>query len=634
MHADTARIVNEEHMRLFRGSQRMLLAAALAGAVSLLGAASALANFPLVSGQLSCTSQGQQLITWTVANSDTSGVGGNTMRIDAVSVSQGTVAGIFVGQVVQPQPLAGSSVTGTTTLTNATGMVTLTVTGHFFTAGCADTGLVDTESATVFLSLNCAPQTQTQTIAGHIYDCTGGTATTTEVPGGTLGAGGPQSVATQGDPLTPTQVVAGTYTMSAGSPSGYQLVVCGSTATVTSPSTATESVNVPSGGAGVGIFYVTKITQTIAGHIYDCTGGTATTTEVPGGTLGAGGPQSVATQGNPLTPTQVVAGTYTMSAGSPSGYQLVVCGSTATVTSPSTATESVNVPSGGAGVGIFYVTKITQTIAGHIYDCTGGTATTTEVPGGTLGAGGPQSVATQGNPLTPTQVVAGTYTMSAGSPSGYQLVVCGSTATVTSPSTATESVNVPSGGAGVGIFYVTKITPLGTPLGPGMTATIGFWHNQNGQALIDSLNGGPNSTALGTWLATNFPNLFGGSCANLAGKTNAQVAAAFLVDFNLHGSAKQDTAQFFAVALASYSTSTSLAGGNQAAAYGFTTSSAGSGAATFNVGTNGAAFGVPNDTTLTLMQLLQDANSLASNCGTSDAAAGVFDSINSIGDIS
>src|SRR5579859_4782262 len=535
MHADTARIVNEEHMRLFRGSQRMLLAAALAGAVSLLGAASALANFPLVSGQLSCTSQGQQLITWTVANSDTSGVGGNTMRIDAVSVSQGTVAGIFVGQVVQPQPLAGSSVTGTTTLTNATGMVTLTVTGHFFTAGGADTGLVDTESATVFLSLNCAPQTQTQTIAGHIYDCTGGT---------------------------------------------------------------------------------------------------ATTTEVPGGTLGAGGPQSVATQGNPLTPTQVVAGTYTMSAGSPSGYQLVVCGSTATVTSPSTATESVNVPSGGAGVGIFYVTKITQTIAGHIYDCTGGTATTTEVPGGTLGAGGPQSVATQGNPLTPTQVVAGTYTMSAGSPSGYQLVVCGSTATVTSPSTATESVNVPSGGAGVGIFYVTKITPLGTPLGPGMTATIGFWHNQNGQALIDSLNGGPNSTALGTWLATNFPNLFGGSCANLAGKTNAQVAAAFLVDFNLHGSAKQDTAQFFAVALASYSTSTSLAGGNQAAAYGFTTSSAGSGAATFNVGTNGAAFGVPNNTTLTLMQLLQDANSLASNCGTSDAAAGVFDSINSIGDIS
>ena len=436
MHADTARIVNEEHMRLFRGSQRMLLAAALAGAVSLLGAASALANFPLVSGQLSCTSQGQQLITWTVANSDTSGVGGNTMRIDAVSVSQGTVAGIFVGQVVQPQPLAGSSVTGTTTLTNATGMVTLTVTGHFFTAGGADTGLVDTESATVFLSLNCAPQTQTQTIAGHIYDCTGGT------------------------------------------------------------------------------------------------------------------------------------------------------------------------------------------------------ATTTEVPGGTLGAGGPQSVATQGNPLTPTQVVAGTYTMSAGSPSGYQLVVCGSTATVTSPSTATESVNVPSGGAGVGIFYVTKITPLGTPLGPGMTATIGFWHNQNGQALIDSLNGGPNSTALGTWLATNFPNLFGGSCANLAGKTNAQVAAAFLVDFNLHGSAKQDTAQFFAVALASYSTSTSLAGGNQAAAYGFTTSSAGSGAATFNVGTNGAAFGVPNNTTLTLMQLLQDANSLASNCGTSDAAAGVFDSINSIGDIS
>jgi len=44
----------------------------------------------------------------------------------------------------------------------------------------------------------------------------------------------------------------------------------------------------------------------------------------------------------------------------------------------------------------------------------------------------------------------------------------------------------------------------GTPLSHGDTATIGFWNNKNGQALINSLNGGPNSPALATWLATNF----------------------------------------------------------------------------------------------------------------------------------
>ena len=63
----------------------------------------------------------------------------------------------------------------------------------------------------------------------------------------------------------------------------------------------------------------------------------------------------------------------------------------------------------------------------------------------------------------------------------------------------------------------------------GDTATIGFWHNKNGQALIDSLNGGSTATALGNWLATQFPYLYGPqSSNNLTGATNAQVAALFL----------------------------------------------------------------------------------------------------------
>jgi hypothetical protein len=212
-------------------------------------------------------------------------------------------------------------------------------------------------AGSVSLTTSLPAFAQTQTIAGHIFDCTGGTPTTTEVPGGTLGATGPQTVATQPNPLGPTSVAPGIYTMSATSPSSFQLVACDGVS-----NSPTQTVVVPSGGSGTGIFYVSHITQIIAGHIFDCTGGTPTTTEVPGGTLGATGPQTVATQPNPLNPTSVAVGTYTMSATSPSGFQFVQCGSTATIgTPPTSATESVTVPSGGSGVGIFYVAKTPTT---------------------------------------------------------------------------------------------------------------------------------------------------------------------------------------------------------------------------------------------------------------------------------
>src|SRR5262249_18582796 len=69
------------------------------------------------------------------------------------------------------------------------------------------------------------------------------------------------------------------------------------------------------------------------------------------------------------------------------------------------------------------------------------------------------------------------------------------------------------------------------PIAAGQFATIGFWHNKNGQAVINSFNGGPTSTALGNWMATTFPHLFGSSNpytgTSLAGLTNAQVANVF-----------------------------------------------------------------------------------------------------------
>jgi hypothetical protein len=113
------------------------------------------------------------------------------------------------------------------------------------------------------------------------------------------------------------------------------------------------------------------------------------------------------------------------------------------------------------------------TIAGDIYLCTVSGGTTTEVAGGTLAVAGPKDLPTQPNPLAPTPVPDGTYTMTATTPSGYVLVACGGSATVApSGATATEVVtaelgdtglgmNAPrtvNGAVGVGIFYVTPIT--------------------------------------------------------------------------------------------------------------------------------------------------------------------------------
>ena len=57
------------------------------------------------------------------------------------------------------------------------------------------------------------------------------------------------------------------------------------------------------------------------------------------------------------------------------------------------------------------------------------------------------------------------------------------------------------------------------------TATIGFAHNHKGQALINSLNRSPNSTALGNWLETSFPYLDGVSSShNLTSATNSTLA--------------------------------------------------------------------------------------------------------------
>jgi len=103
------------------------------------------------------------------------------------------------------------------------------------------------------------------------------------------------------------------------------------------------------------------------------------------------------------------------------------------------------------------VTPPIPTIAGHIYLCTPAGATTIdEVLGGTVSATGPQTLASQANPLNPTSVASGTYEMTADFPTGYLLVACGGTATVASGGlTASQSVTATPAGTGVGLFYAS-----------------------------------------------------------------------------------------------------------------------------------------------------------------------------------
>jgi hypothetical protein len=177
----------------------------------------------------------------------------------------------------------------------------------------------------------------------------------------------------------------------------------------------------------------------------------------------------------------------------------------------------------------------------------------------------------------------------------------------------------------------------GSPIQHGQSAGIGFWHGPRGQALIKSFNGGPSSTALAKWLAATFPNLYGTSAGsdNLTGQTNAQVAAFYQKLFGL-GGPKLD-AQVLATALNVYATTSSL-GGSAGVAYGFVVTAGGLGGSVSNVGASGAAFGVPNNATLTVLTILEEANAQAvqgvlynGNTTLRNQALTVFDNVNSAG---
>jgi hypothetical protein len=161
-------------------------------------------------------------------------------------------------------------------------------------------------------------------------------------------------------------------------------------------------------------------------------------------------------------------------------------------------------------------------------------------------------------------------------------------------------------------------------LGKGDTATIGFWHNKNGQAVINCVNGGSTSTGMGNYLSSTYPSLFGagpGSIVNLAGKTNAQIAAIYLGSSFFGAGGMKVNAQILGAALATYVTSSTLSGAkNCGGQFGFNFSPDGTGVKTYNVGTNGHLIGLVDNTSYTIFQLLQAANTQKA-AGTFNAAA-------------
>ncbi len=120
--------------------------------------------------------------------------------------------------------------------------------------------------------------------------------------------------------------------------------------------------------------------------------------------------------------------------------------------------------------------------------------------------------------------------------------------------------------------------------------------------------------SLATWLTDEFTNVFGDTFADGVGDDGAEVARFFRDQLfrqksrKSAGPAKVD-AQFMGTALATYFTSSNLAG-IVASDYGFNVSDTGIGTNVVNVGTSGAAFGAEDFSDTTILDLLLATNHL------------------------
>ena len=329
-----------------------------------------------------------------------------------------------------------------------------------------------------------------QTIAGNIYECVNGAVSTTLASATGAALSAPTTPPVTGTNTIPaTDVAAGTFTMSATAPTGDVFVACG----VATPPTiaggglsATQPVIVPSGGAGVGNFYVvtdapaitvlkssTTTSVDVVGQVvpYDflvtnignVTLTDVTVTDTPVLTTGPTCPESTLAPGASETCT----GTWTVT-------QANLTAGHVTDTAIATGTPPVGPPVNSPPSTV--IIPVVQTIAGNIYECVNGAVSTTLASATGAALSAPTTPPVTGtNTIPATDVAAGTFTMSATAPTGDVFVACG----VATPPTiaggglsATQPVIVPSGGAGVGNFYVVTDAPAITVLKSSTTTSV------------------------------------------------------------------------------------------------------------------------------------------------------------------
>jgi hypothetical protein len=195
---------------------------------------------------------------------------------------------------------------------------------------------------------------------------------------------------------------------------------------------------------------------------------------------------------------------------------------------------------------------------------------------------------------------------------------------------------------------VNESVTVSPTLAKGCTATIGYWANKNGQVLLQSYTTS-GTGSIGSFLAATCPNLFG----NLKGENGTQVAAYFLKAKAAASGAMNDYAQTLCTALDVWVTGSDPNGANgftpAAKAQGFVQQKGiGTGGCLYNVGNNGAAFGVANGTTMTILDMLKHYDSFCVTSGSTstslptslkhtagglDAGGSTFNTINNTGDI-
>jgi hypothetical protein len=253
----------------------------------------------------------------------------------------------------------------------------------------------------------------------------------------------------------------------------------------------------------------------------------------------------------------------------------------------------------------------------------------------------------------------------------------------TTPTTAVATAQSNNfGPLGTGNYYFTSewsetkdvnfyLPPGGVKSGPAepfqtaltlTTATIGFWQNQNGIAVIKNMGvtvnpeTGKTVSSVGYWLATQFPNLYSGLTpatgytftASLADDSADQVLSYFKYVFTLKDNAKAE-AQVMSVAFAAFVTdagfNTTPLGIATATKYGFVIVAGGLSGQQWNVGPTGsilnsAATPVLNNTTYSIGYLLAAANNkavggrlFAGSAASRSAVDSIFGAINEFFDI-